>query len=58
VKDVTLGDSRNRRELSPSCLEYLYNKKSLCLFWGAIIFGWGVLFGSGVLWGVRKTIFR
>ena len=52
VKDVSLGDARSRRELSPSYLEYLYNKKSLSLFWGAIVFGWGVL------WGIRKTIFR
>ena len=52
VKDVAVGDSRSRRELSPSYLEYLYNKKSLSLFWGAIVFGWGVL------WGIRKTIFR
>jgi hypothetical protein len=52
VKDVTLGDARNRRQLSPSYLEYLYNKKSFTLFWGAIVFGWGVL------WGIRKTIFR
>jgi hypothetical protein len=52
VKDVTVGDSQTRQELAPSYLEYLYNKKSLAFFWGAIVFGWGVL------WGIRKTIFR
>jgi hypothetical protein len=52
VKDVTVGDSQTLQELAPSYLEYLYNKKSLAFFWGAIVFGWGVL------WGIRKTIFR
>ncbi len=52
VKDVTVGDSRTRQELAPSLLEYLYNKKSLTFFWGAIVFLWGIL------WGIRKTIFR
>lgn len=52
VKDVSIGDAENHRELAPSRLEYLYNKKSLAVFWGAIVFVWGVL------WGIRKTIFR
>jgi hypothetical protein len=52
VKDVTAGDSQTRQELAPSLLEYLYNKKSVTFFWGAIVFLWGIL------WGIRKTIFR
>jgi hypothetical protein len=52
VGHVTLGDVERRRELAPSYLEYLYNKKSLALFWAAVAAGWGLL------WGIRKTIFR
>lgn len=52
VENVTLGDSERRRQIAPSYLEYLYNKKSLVLFCTAIAGGWGLL------WGIRKTIFR
>ena len=52
VSNITLGDADQRRELAPSRLEVLYNKKSLALFWGAVVFVWGLL------WGVRKTVFR
>jgi hypothetical protein len=52
VSNITLGDADQRRELAPSYLEVLYNKKSLALFWGAVVFAWGLL------WGVRKTVFR
>jgi len=49
---VTLGDAETRREIAPSFLEYLYNRKSLLLFWAGVTAGWGIL------WGIRKTIFR
>jgi hypothetical protein len=52
VKNVTKGTAEANRELAPSYLEYMYNKKSLGLFWAAIALAWGVL------WGIRKTIFR
>jgi hypothetical protein len=49
---VTIGDAETRREIAPSFLEYLYNRKSLLLFWAGVTAGWGIL------WGIRKTIFR
>lgn len=52
VGHVAIGDAAGVRELAPSYLEYLYNRKSLLLFWAAVTAGWGLL------WGVRKTIFR
>lgn len=50
VADLLLGDSHRATELAPSYLEYLYNERSLYLFWGAIVFLWGVL------WSVRNTV--
>jgi hypothetical protein len=52
VKDIRVGHAGATKRLAPSYLEYLYERKALALFWGAVVFGWGVL------WGVRKTIFR
>jgi hypothetical protein len=52
VKNVAVGDAEARRELAPSWLEYLYNKRSLTFFWGAVVFVWGLL------WGIRKTALR
>jgi hypothetical protein len=49
---VTMGQGDARRELAPSYLEYLYNKKKFSFFWGSAIGIWGVI------WGIRKTIFR
>jgi hypothetical protein len=50
VSSVLVGDSH--RNLAPSYLEYLYGKKSLGFFWGAIVFLWGFI------WSVRNTVFR
>jgi hypothetical protein len=52
VSHVMLGDDGVRRELAPSYLEFLYNRKSWLLFCTAVSAGWGLL------WGIRKTIFR
>jgi hypothetical protein len=52
VSSVLVGDSASQRNLAPSCLEYLYGKKSLGFFWGAIVFLWGFI------WSVRNTVFR
>lgn len=52
VSHVRMGDQDDARELAPSLLEYLYNKRSLSLFWAAVTAGWALL------WGIRKTIFR
>jgi hypothetical protein len=49
---VTIGQGDAKRELAPSYLEYLYNKKKFSFFWGSAIGVWGVI------WGIRKTIFR
>lgn len=51
VKNVRKGAAADR-DIAPSYLEYLYNKKSIGLFWGAIVFAWSVL------WGIRKVVFR
>jgi hypothetical protein len=50
VAAVTVGDLKTSKTLAPSYLEYLYQKKSLALLWGAIVFLWGVI------WGVRNSI--
>jgi len=52
VGSVTVGDSETKRDLAPSYLEYLYNRKSLTFFWSAIVFLWGVI------WRVSKTLFE
>ena len=52
VRSITLGRGEDQKRMAPTYLEYLYNKKTLAFFWGAIVFSWGVL------WGIRKTIFR
>ncbi|MEK6374763.1 MAG: hypothetical protein AABO58_18955 [Acidobacteriota bacterium] len=52
VSSVRVGDSASQRNLAPSYLEYLYGKKSLGFFWGAIVFLWGLI------WSVRNTVFR
>ena len=52
VSSVRVGDSASQRNLAPSYLEYLYGKKSLGFFWGAIVFLWGFI------WSVRNTVFR
>jgi hypothetical protein len=52
VSSVRVGDVASQRNLAPSYLEYLYGKKSLGFFWGAIVFLWGLI------WSVRNTVFR
>jgi len=52
VSHVRMGEQDYARDLAPSLLEYLYNKRSLSLFWAAVTAGWALL------WGIRKTIFR
>jgi hypothetical protein len=52
VSGVKVGDAASQRNLGPSYLEYLYGKKSLGFFWGAIVFLWGFI------WSVRNTVFR
>ncbi|HUP61926.1 MAG TPA: hypothetical protein VNA69_16080 [Thermoanaerobaculia bacterium] len=52
VSSVRVGDGASERNLAPSWLEYLYGKKSLGFFWGAIVFIWGLI------WSVRNTVFR
>lgn len=52
VSSVRVGDGASQRNLAPSYLEYLYGKKSLGFFWGAIGFIWGLI------WSVRNTVFR
>lgn len=51
VGSLVVGDSETRKELAPSYLEYLYNRKSLTFLWGAIVFLWGLI------WRVSKTVF-
>lgn len=51
VGSVTVGDSETRKELAPSYLEYLYNRKSLAFVWGAIVFLWGLI------WRMSKAMF-
>ena len=48
VSHVRMGDQDDARDLAPSLLEYLYNKRSLSLFWAAVTAGWALL------WGIRK----
>jgi hypothetical protein len=52
ANDVQVGDVGERHKIAPSYLEYLYDRKSLILFWTAVVAGWGLL------WGIRKTIFH
>ena len=52
VKAVTLGQGDAERQLGPSLLEYLYNKKSAGFFAAAVGFIWSMI------WGIRRTIFR
>jgi hypothetical protein len=52
VQNVSVGHSSTSTKLAPSYLEYLYNKKTLAFFWGAVVFVWGIL------WGIRRTIFQ
>jgi len=52
VSGVRIGSSDREADLAPSYLEYLYNKKSLGLFWGAMVFVWGLI------WGLRNTVLR
>jgi hypothetical protein len=52
VANVSIGDSNAHQQIAPSYLEYLYNTKSIFLFWTAVGAGWGLL------WGIRKTVFR
>jgi hypothetical protein len=52
IKEVIVGGGEGKKKLVPTYLEYLYNKKTLAFFWGAVVFTWGLL------WGIRKTIFR
>ena len=52
VEGVTLGQGDARRQLAPSYLEYLYNKKKLSFFWASVVGIWGLI------WGIRKIIFR
>jgi hypothetical protein len=50
VSNIRIGDPETSRELGPSYLEYLYNKKSVSLFWGAIVFLWGLI------WSTRTVV--
>jgi hypothetical protein len=50
VGSVTVGDSETSRELAPSYLEYIYNRKSLVFLWSAIVFLWGLI------WRMSKAI--
>jgi hypothetical protein len=52
VSGIRVGRSTAGRELTPSYLEYLYNRKSLAFFWGAVVFLWGLI------WSIRNTILR
>lgn len=52
VGSVTVGDSATKKEMVPSYLEYLYNRKSLTFFWSAIVFLWGLI------WRICKTLFE
>lgn len=51
VGSLTVGDSETRRDLAPSYLEYMYNRKSLAFLWSGIVFLWGLV------WRVSKTVF-
>src|SRR5258708_10780194 len=51
VGGVTVGDSESRKDLAPSYLEYMYNRKSLTFLWGGIVFLWGLV------WRVSKAVF-
>jgi hypothetical protein len=51
VGGVTIGDSETRKDLAPSYLEYIYNRKSLAFLWSGIVFLWGLV------WRVSKTVF-
>lgn len=51
VGSLVVGDSETRKELAPSYLEYMYNRKSLTFLWSAIVFLWGLV------WRVSKTVF-
>lgn len=50
VEKLLLGPKGFEKNLAPSFLEYLYVRKPLAFFWGAVLFLWGVL------WRVRKLI--
>jgi hypothetical protein len=47
---ITAGPSSFERQLVPSCLEYLYNQKSIALLWSA------VLFLGGFLWSTKRLL--
>jgi hypothetical protein len=51
VGSLTVGDSETRKDLAPSYLEYMYNRKSLAFLWSGIVFLWGLV------WRVSKTVF-
>jgi hypothetical protein len=51
VGSVTVGDAETSKELAPSYLEYLYNRKSLVFLWSTIVFLWGLI------WRMSKVIF-
>lgn len=51
VGNVTVGDSEASKDLAPSYLEYLYNRKSLVFVWTTIVFLWGLI------WRVSRAIF-
>ena len=50
VETLLLGPKGFEKNLSPSYLEYLYVRKPLAFFWGAVVFLWGLL------WRVRKMM--
>jgi hypothetical protein len=51
VGSLTVGDSETRKDLAPSYLEYMYNRKSLAFLWSGIVFLWGLV------WRISKTVF-
>ena len=45
---VSLGTPGFERNLKPTILEYVYNRKKISFFWGAVTFLWGLI------WSTRK----